>query len=308
MYNQQRLAEDASKMLYFRHAPPLLVRHFDKEAYPLKRPQPPYREAKGWQCSIYYFWWRFLRENEGFRTQCLVAPGSDDERVRRDFDLALKMNFPNWWIVQGRFLFCEPEVESIRVITKLEDEPTERDRILLSIPLAGDLERSLSEIRALIGPAFRDMREEEGPSRACYPVAATMPLNSLYKCYNVWRVRRDNPTLKLHEIALCGGLLPNGPIEMADVKRVLAAAASRYIREAEAIIDNVGRGKFPVKGQAVEIQSEDDTSTSHDDLVHVDPEEMKEWLKSIHQSEPALVERYVSTVLPMLRATWGENM
>lgn len=307
MYTQQRLAEDASQLLYFRHAPPVLVRHFDLQAYPLKRPQPPYKGAKGWHCSIYYFWWRFLRENEGFRTQRQSPPDSLEARVQRDFDTALKLNFPNWWIAQGRFLFCEPKTENIHVVTQPENEPQDRDRVLLSIPFNSDIERCLSEIRAVLGPVFSEMRADEGPSRARYPVASTVPLTALYKCYNIWRVRRDNPDLKLHEVALYGGLLPNGPIEMADVKRTLAAAASRYLREANAIIDNVGRGQFPVKGPAQSAQSVEDQSTLEAEPAHVDPDEMREWIKSIHKTEPELADKYVSKVLPMLRAAWGDE-
>ena len=290
-------------MLYFRHAPPLLTRHFDLEAYSLKRPQPPYKDAKGWHCSIYYFWWRFLRENQQFRNR-LARAGSAEERVQRDFDKAMAMNFPNWWIAQGRFLFCEPQSEGINVLKEGDDIRFAPDQLLISLPVYGDIERSLSEIRAVLGPVLKELRQQGSRSRARYPVAATMPLNALYKCYNVWRVRRDNPNMKLHEVALCGGLLPNGPLDMADVKRTLAAAASRYIREADNIIENVGRGQFPVKTPThTQVVPEDDAP----ELTHVEPDEMREWLKTIHASERGLVDKYMSSVLPALRAEWQHD-
>jgi hypothetical protein len=303
MYSQARFADAAEGMLYFRHAPPLLTRHFELEAYSLKRPQPPYRDAKGWHCSIYYFWWRFLRENEQFRERTAEI-GSTEARVQRDFDKAMVMNFPNWWIAQGRFLFCEPQSEGIRVFKQGDDIAFSSDQLVISLPVYGDIERSLSEIRAVLGPVLKQRREEVSPSRARYPIAATMPLNALYKCYNIWRVRRDNPDMKLHEVALCGGLLPNGPLDMADVKRTLAAAAARYIREANTIIENVGRGQFPVKSTAQANQlPEEDTA----EPAYVEPEEMREWIKTIHATEPDLVEKYVRSVLPALRNEWQRD-
>lgn len=305
MYTQQREVDGGSGVLYFRHAPPLLTRALYLETYPEKRPQPPHRGAKRWHCSIYYFWWRFLCENEEFRNQ--QAFGSPEARVQKDFDLALKLNFPNWWIAQGRFLFCEPQNDEVQYVRNLEDELGSDDRVLLSIPLNGDFERHISKIRALLRPAFDDFHSEEGPSRARYPIAATVPLSALYKRYNIWRVRQDNPDLKLHEVGLLGGLMPSGDIHLTDVKRSLAAAASRYIREANSIIDNVGRGQFPVKGPAQSKPIAGDLAMPAPEPVHVGPEEMGEWIKSIHRNEPELVHKYLGKVLPMLRAAWEDE-
>lgn len=211
MYTQQREVSGGSGVLYFRHAPPVLNRALRLETYSLNRPQPPHRNAKGWHCSIYYFWWRFLCENEGFRNR-QASSGSLEETVQKDFGLALKMNFPNWWIAQGRFLFCEPENDEVRYVRNLEDELEAKDRVLLSVPLNGDIERHLSKVRSLLRPAFDGFHSEGGPSQARYPIAATIPLNALYKRYNIWRVRQDNPDLKLHEVGIYGGLMPNGPM------------------------------------------------------------------------------------------------
>jgi hypothetical protein len=306
MYTQQREVDGGGQVLYFRHAPPVLSRALFLETYPLKRPQPPHRNAKAWQCSIYYFWWRFLCENEGFRNQQAVS-GSAEAIVQRDFDLALKLNFPNWWIAQGRFLFCEPEADEVRFVNDMDDELSRTDRLVVSIPLGGDIERHLSKIRAMYGSGSSKNHSKERSSRARYPVAATMPLNALYKCYNIWRVRRDNPELKLHEVAHYGGLLPNGPMDSPDVKRTLAAAASRYIREAVSIIDYVGRGQFPVKGPAQSDWAIDHLTMPEPEPVYVDPEEMAEWIKSIHRNEPELVHKYMGTVLPMLRKAWEDK-
>ena len=98
MYSQQRLVQNAEEQLYFRHAPPVLERQLRLDTYPGKSPKVPFKGAKGWQCSVYYFWWRFLRENEAFRSRQHDGEDSREGRVAYDFRHAHGMNFPNWWV------------------------------------------------------------------------------------------------------------------------------------------------------------------------------------------------------------------
>jgi hypothetical protein len=81
---------------------PILKRHIDLAAYPAKRPQPPYKDAKGWHCSVYYFWWAFLKESAEFRSGQFAGTDTPEGRVGRYFRDVGTMNFPNWWINVGR--------------------------------------------------------------------------------------------------------------------------------------------------------------------------------------------------------------
>jgi hypothetical protein len=47
------------QLLYFRYAPPLT----DLDGATDDRPNPPFRDAPKQCCSVYYYWWAFLKEN-----------------------------------------------------------------------------------------------------------------------------------------------------------------------------------------------------------------------------------------------------
>lgn len=303
MYVQERLADDAERLLYFRHAPPILERHFDLAAYPTKRPQPPYKNAKGWHCSVYYFWWAFLKENQAFRQGHLLDPSTPEGRVARHFRDVGTMNFPNWWINVGRFLFAEPRDEGIRVEAPPVAPEAIKERVLLSVPFNGDIERTLSEMRTVLSAAFSAQGLDAGPSRARFPVLLTSPLHSLYRRYQVFRARRDNPDLTLHEVGLIAGLLPNGPLEDFDVRRVLAATTSRYLKEATFIVEQVGRGLFPVMNQQQLTQVQAGVTVDavvDDDLETTSPEEMAQWIDRVYRNDPERAQKYRAEILPRL--------
>ena len=36
-------------------------------------PPPPFPEAEPWQCSVYYYWWEYLRRHEGYKRTCALT-------------------------------------------------------------------------------------------------------------------------------------------------------------------------------------------------------------------------------------------
>ena len=56
----------ASKRRFFLYAPPL------KGVRPSKRkpPKAPFKGAKPWQVSVFYYWWEYLRRHEGYAETC----------------------------------------------------------------------------------------------------------------------------------------------------------------------------------------------------------------------------------------------
>lgn len=299
MYQQERLAWNAQDLFYFRHAPPLLSRTLNIESYPTKRPLPPFTKAKGWQCSVYYYWWRFLKENQDLRTGRYREDDGPQGRVYRDFRAIHQMNFPNWWISHGRDLFREPPTGGIQVVQGMPRPSDQSDRVLVSIPFNGDVERTLAELRSILTPAFKDMQMELGPSRAIYPVQVTTPLYALHRRHSLWRAHRDNPDLKLHEVALLAGISANGPVDDADVKRVLAATASRGIKEANFIIEQVGRGLFPITNAKQLLQAEnnlpvDATVLEQSEAGSLTDKDMADWIDHIHADDPVRAARYIA--------------
>jgi len=67
----------------------------------------PFAEAKSWQCSVYYFWWRFLREHQGYRDCCEKGGEGAYADLYRDFGDIRGNDFRSWWKNIGRHLFSE---------------------------------------------------------------------------------------------------------------------------------------------------------------------------------------------------------
>lgn len=307
MYAQGRFAGDAKELLYFRHAPPILARLVYLTDYPDKHPKLPYKGAKGWHCSVYYFWWAFLKENADFRSGRYRGTNTPEGRVAEDFREVGTMNFPNWWLSFGRYLFAEPKGEGIRLEVPPVDPDALRGRVLLSVPFNGDLDRTLSEIRNLLSATFKSQGLTVAPSRAAYPVSLTTPLHALYRRYQVWCARRDHPEKTLHEIGLIAGLIPSGPLESFDVRRSFTATVSRYFKEASCIVEHVGRGLFPVMNLTQlelaqgALDMDADTDAENTFQARTEPEEMLDWINHVYRDDPELAARYRTEILPLLR-------
>ncbi len=75
---------------------------------------------------------------------------------------------------------------------------------------------------------------------------ATKPvLISLHQHWQVWRLRKQNPNIKLHEIADEVGITADDK-DGKDPKQLKAIMVSRYIRQAKTLIEYVGKGLFPI--------------------------------------------------------------
>lgn len=247
MYKEFALIRRNNELFYFRHAPPHLERAQPEDAYSGERPAPPYTGAQGWKCSIYYYWWRFVREVPGLREQISQSAASAPfGSIIPDFKRVFDLNFRDWWLIEGRELFCEPRETGVRIETPPLSAEGFARRAIFSIPLNGDLEQAMSELRHLLKPEMAQFKAQQGPSRARYPVFANPSLNSLHTTFTVWRARKERPDLTLFELAdFIDGKL--GQVQNdADTKSVKSATIGRYLGKAKVIIDYAGRGLFPV--------------------------------------------------------------
>lgn len=250
MYEQSVLERRNQSLFYFRHAPPLLERNPPDDAFDGNRPPPPYSGAEGWKCSIFYYWWRFVREIPGLHDAIKAGGPYPIGSIHQDFRRAFDSNFRDWWIIEGRYLFCEPRTSGI----SLEKLPLPvsgyGDRVVISIPLQADLDQVIAEMKQLLKPEMSKFKAEQGPSRARYPVIGKPVLSSLHMHYKVWRARQDNPDLTLYQIADLAGVMPSLGAHDANTKSVRSTAVSRYLRQAKMIIDFAARGVFPVVNEA----------------------------------------------------------
>lgn len=78
----------------------------------------PFPKAKPWQCSVYYFWWRFLKEHEGYRECCENGGEGPHAETYRDFGDIRGNDFRSWWKKSGRHLFTVLPPEKYQVLGK----------------------------------------------------------------------------------------------------------------------------------------------------------------------------------------------
>jgi len=245
------------QVLFFRYAPPLTKLDFDVRER--DRPAKPHPNAEPFERSVFYLWWAYLRENEAYLECCANGGTGELAALYEDFGDVRGDDFMAWWKAGARELFCEPPKGEI----EFHDEPPathdSRNRILLSLPITGDLDLSLRELRAKLRPIYAEERQkmrnaargsgdraagEKSASLARYPVHTRPNLRNLYSYLRVMQIKKAKPDAKPDEIAEEAGFL--NLISGRDHEPWLVKGrVEQYEIKAANLIANVAEGRFP---------------------------------------------------------------
>ena len=254
----EKIAE-TGELAYFMYAPPLPFYLSPAE----RGPNRPFPTAEPWQCSVYYFWWAYLRENEDYIACCTAGGNGRFRDVYRDFGDVRGDDFIAWWEARGRELFREPE-ESTEIVTLngyhrpaigLDELHAAQNSLVVSIPLRADVELTLRKLRAVLKQEIQARRTEVrygerrarlGASR--YPVETKPVLASLHQTLAVWNAKKAaTGKVSPQQIADMAGLpihaISSGTAESLDRRK--ARAVWRHLTAAKCLIRNVGDGRFP---------------------------------------------------------------
>lgn len=229
------------QILYFRNAPPTTALDSASDSRPLS---PPFKNAPRYMCSMYYFWWALLRENEDYIACCESGGEGPMANLYRDFGDLRPDNFMDWWIDGGRLLFCEPLEDAATLLHDIPRIHDNENRVLISVPKDGDLDRITAEIRTAMGE-YRQRHRPADPlreSRARYPIMATAKLQSLYRQLRTYQLKKADP--RIGNKAIADDLKIGDTSESYNPDSIIAAV-SRYYAEAQKLIYNVGKGRFP---------------------------------------------------------------
>ena len=274
---------------FFIHAPPFKGRRSKETgeflSKRLQRITPPFTGAEPWQHSTYYFWWEFLRRHDGYRACCERGGRGKYAKLYADFgNIHAHDDFWQWWsekvdselwakATRGEHLFAEPPARQIAPIDRVLNTQT-TDTMTVTIPLEVRTPLLVKQLRRLIAENKKQVIAARGVSRAKYPVAASVRLNSLYQTLRVWDVEQEHrSTKKKYEKCDLAGVsvneivsfidpdsgkierltveklkradLPYGDI-LQEVRRRKTQAYARYLTAAAHYIDNVGQGVFPL--------------------------------------------------------------
>jgi hypothetical protein len=214
------------------------------------------------QASCYYWWWEYLRRNQHYRKTCENGGKGKCAKLYQDFGDVFSVNFRTWFNTddRGPRLFAEPHIPDMKVVTlETAQERMTEHTILVTVPMNLTQDHLLKAFRSILNKHHkgkRGMRVKQS-SQAKYQLVGKEDTAFLEVALAVWDMRQARPELSLWEIANETRCVPRehlvrdedrDPTMRATLtakKNVLAATASRYIRKAEAMIENVGKGVFP---------------------------------------------------------------
>ncbi len=241
-----------TEIYFFHYVPPT---EKGSEVSKSRRPNPPFPGAELWQCSVYYFWWLFLRESADYIETCASHGQGPCSDVYRDFGDVRDDDFQGWWRCVGRELFCEPRSHSVAIYSEyvkpqFSAQPEGNQTVRLDFADNADLEKVLAEAENLIKAHYRGKFGRPGTyekeSGALYPVFTKPVLQSLYQHYTALMLSKQNDGLRLYDIAQMSGAYATEGDKDAYWRKIAGSIGSREISQAEMMVKYAAKGVFPV--------------------------------------------------------------
>lgn len=226
----------------FRHPPPVFENVRPAQVQAVK---PPLDDAPGWQCSVYYFWYEYLRRHAGYQATCVASGAGDYAEQFAVFGDVHELSFADWW-GQHFALFAEPEPAFLVHKRQLEKgESVQRSNFIEYVQI--DLRYSETDIvrrvrdlvrvsKSRTGYRYEKHLERTGGdvelarefkkrrrviSHAQYKVTSRPSLPALHQHLCVWDAKQDYPNAddaELYDIASVTAQLPYSEAEIASLK------------------------------------------------------------------------------------------
>jgi hypothetical protein len=242
------------RVLYFRHAPPFT----DLDDVSGRDTRPPYEGAPGYQCSIYYYWWAFLKLSQPYRECCERNGKGELSRLYSFFGDVRDDDFMHWWrfgghkprSYSGRRLFANGSREPIIAVGDPKARELEGEHIVMRVPVTDDLTRLTAEFKQLMRPIVEGRIQERGLQKheAMFEVTSDSPnLKSLHKLLVAQQKLQSLPELKRYDLAKELGIPPKIKGKRGDVEHDIAVYSelARLLRKGRALIRNTEIGRFP---------------------------------------------------------------
>ena len=210
--------------------------------------------------NIYFMWWRYLRFNKDYSAYYKdgVVPSKVQKKIFDDFGNIYGTTFRDWWETnhKGMKLFFGMSIKDRIALAPSYDLVDQRDFdrgiIYLRIPLHSHSKRELQQWFNKFLKRFHKGKRGQHWKRTpvgVYLVYGRPKLEKLklyldvYEYYEshsgrpLWRIAQD---LKLFHLNQYMVSKPD-----TDARNIMSATVSRHLKKAEALIYNVGYGRFP---------------------------------------------------------------
>jgi hypothetical protein len=241
----------------FRFAPP----HIDdppRWRWP-RATYPPYPDAPAWQCSVYFFWWAYLRQSLDYLRTAEANGRGPCAALYRAFGNIFEQGFIPWWRDHWS-LFAEPAPIA-------EPDPSDRfisnsEYFVLAIRRQARFDEVTRALKQSHLDYFRDGKRPAITSSARYPVAQRPVLTALFRHLFIHELKVLNPRMHDEDIADIAGItvdqrhegltrrqfrelgISDAPLT-AKIRIAKRKAVQHDLRMAAALIANVALGRFP---------------------------------------------------------------
>jgi hypothetical protein len=103
--------------------------------------------------SVYYWWWQYLKRNEGYIQTCHDGGQGPCSELYSDFGDVRGDHFATWWRAKGKYLFAEPDkkYEFKRVTKPLPDVAYSDDSVMIvQVPLGEPSTALIAQFKDLL--------------------------------------------------------------------------------------------------------------------------------------------------------------
>lgn len=223
-------------------------------------PTPPYKGAPGYKCSVYYYWWRYLRLSTDYRRTCEQGGFGACSRLFDDFGDLYQMGFPEWW-EQHWHLFAEPPAAVIADDDTVFDDGADIMTIKVDRSRGPDaIKRSLEALHLQLHHPERSSTQTR--SAANYPVFARPILMTLHRQLQVYKLKTQFTDAPDAQIADWAGVTVSNKLDgmterqlvkagistdrlHANMRRAKNRVVQRDYRITCSMIKNAAKGVFP---------------------------------------------------------------
>jgi hypothetical protein len=226
---------------------------------------PSFRDGNtNWNNSVYYWWWEYLRQNVAYKAYCKTLESKDHEcfnKLYADFGDVYQTDFKTWYggdFGRGWDLFSEHITTgyfgiawNYEDIDKSDfDQPSKA--LYIRVPTKGRTEReAIEHIKSLLKFISwnKPGQRVERHTKVKYPVLGRPNVIALKRHLVIHKFRVANADMALWRIAQELKLFhePHYLMTTPDLsaRNIMSATVSRHLKKANALIHNVGLGRFP---------------------------------------------------------------
>lgn len=177
----------------FPHAPP----HYPGAPFRARLPQPPYDGAEDWKCSVYYYWWEYLRRHDGYRETCRLQGKGEYAELYRWFGDVHTVAFHDWWWAHYQIFTFVSEAQEISLSKRFY---LESDGVFLHVGYARSKSEMIASAREQITRIPQRNITEELRKSIRFKPAARPVLKSLHQHLLAWDGKLEHPDGHLEKL------------------------------------------------------------------------------------------------------------